>query len=506
MPYSQSEAYAVHQYNPDFGECVAWEFEPLGGYGAWVGPRPSISLWHGGGWGGPPFTLDVLRYPTKSLGNADAIADAFRAVGYTVFVCEYPTGFHPPSQDNACPWGVGYPRNLIAGAAWFSFAKANLAARIRPDEMVAYGNSAGSWFLAMIAGLTETSGLFPYLSKPWGVTLDALAPRASPRMRALIGVGIPWNFAQADPSRKRGSPASLPAVLEEAYRYHPRLQVVGTLAGSISVGAKLNVVGDTTKTFTVATISGSPTATAEVLVNRGEWNVIAGGETLEVTGSGANTIGPVTVTVLDHLGWLEIPLAPKMAVSPAALFVDGIHDDEELAEVRQTAWYVNCPGNPSVPPLVGADPTALVPGLHIADDAFFTPEIEDRLNALGITNRARWGTPAAGNPETNGQITAVSNPLGGSVDITIAAEGFQQTGATVEIAGVLGATEANGVHVITKLSATTFRLVGVVGTGNAYTSGGRWVYHNATGLYALTAGGLAADALDWLENTVGIVP
>lgn len=117
----------------------------------------------------------------------------------------------------------------------------------------------------------------------------------------------------------------------------------------------------------------------------------------------------------------------------------------------------------------------------------------------GGTGKMQNGTGTLSQLDT-GSVTGAANNGSGSVRITSSGHGLQ-TGERVTIASVGGTTEANGTWTITRISSSTFDLVGST-FASAYTSGGTW---KVTGLYSALHSLASADSYERGKNYTVVV-
>lgn len=112
------------------------------------------------------------------------------------------------------------------------------------------------------------------------------------------------------------------------------------------------------------------------------------------------------------------------------------------------------------------------------------------------TDTEEESSPALG--VSTDTITAISQTNPVRVTVTSGVSGLE-TGHEVELSGIVGMTELNGIRAtVSKVSATQFDLQGIDGTSfNAYVSGGSMT---AAFEYAASSGATADNTLDWVGS------
>lgn len=123
-----------------------------------------------------------------------------------------------------------------------------------------------------------------------------------------------------------------------------------------------------------------------------------------------------------------------------------------------------------------------------ADDAPADPDAAPTYRVYGQNGVVASGTGAAAQAE-GGTVSNATNV--NPIVITTTTNHGITTGQPVTVSGVGGNTNANGDHIATQLSPTTFSIP-VAGNG-AYTSGGAW---HSTGLYRVVLSGAVLASLE----------
>ncbi len=124
------------------------------------------------------------------------------------------------------------------------------------------------------------------------------------------------------------------------------------------------------------------------------------------------------------------------------------------------------PVSPGYPPTTLLYDNATAQGLPLPSVSSNGQYIAYLSNASNIT-----GTGSSG---LNGSITAVTDPLLGTVKITTTSTAGLSTGMSVTIANAGGVPDIDGTWTITLVNSTQFTLNSSLGLGETYTGGGTW--------------------------------
>ena len=132
-------------------------------------------------------------------------------------------------------------------------------------------------------------------------------------------------------------------------------------------------------------------------------------------------------------------------------------------------------------------------GSVLVENTSEVPINADALPTFRVYGPNGFVTSGACTLKDSAAITAASNAT--PIEVSCTAHGLT-TGARVTITGVLGNTNSNGTHIVTRVNANLFSLDDSVGNG-PYSGGGTW---NATGLYQYSFVALGTLGFEAGEN------
>jgi len=509
--YSRNTAYDYFHYAPEYPHAYCYVFEPVGGFGAWSGPRPIMFWLHQGGWGHPHMDYRGSRYPDIGMFAATTVQDAFLNGGAIVVVVEYPLGSNVEKPGQVYATANRYPHIWLAAARAIQRVKDECAPGGRldglgdPDQCFAYSNSAGVGTLLMSQWCPESWGMIPRAPGSQ-VALGSTLPKSDHYLRAMICQGPPGNPVTDDPSRQNlGIYCPIIVAVAKPWRYRPQLELFGTMVGTIAAGDFLEGTGSTTEKCYVVSVTGSGAATTIVVkLQRGDALDLTAAETFEVEDDPTTTFAlSATPTIQCAYGWLELPQATKEAVSPFQYFEHWTAEDKE--RVAQIGLFALQFGNPSVQYRASDDVRALIPGKFGADDAHDVMFLDNRVSEIGYPPnfyRSRWGADAAtasiGSDEQVILTASETSPIVCTTDV----EHGIRTGDTIKVGQAVGMTGMEGIFTATRIDATSFSLDGSTGVGT-YVDSGVWAFHNANGNY-YDGTVLVTEMYEWVRDVIGI--